>query len=109
MAEIADSLDLTEAQVFHALSYYSDHQDEINALIAEEEKTRGEECHAAASGDIERGELSAMEKIIARANALPEEIVSQWPTDGASQHDHYIYGTPKRTDLRDEPLRDKPE
>ncbi len=41
VAEIADSLDLTEAQVFHALSYYSDHQDEINALIAEDEKTHG--------------------------------------------------------------------
>ncbi|MDX2229977.1 MAG: hypothetical protein NW220_10085 [Leptolyngbyaceae cyanobacterium bins.349] len=25
----------------------------------------------------------------------PEEI-AQLPTDGAEQHDHYIYGTPKR-------------
>jgi uncharacterized protein (DUF433 family) len=41
VAEIADSLDLTEAQVFHALSYYSDHQAEIKALIVEEEKTHG--------------------------------------------------------------------
>ncbi len=21
----------------------------------------------------------------------------QWPTDGAAQHDHYLYGTPKKT------------
>ncbi|HEY2414995.1 MAG TPA: DUF433 domain-containing protein [Pirellulaceae bacterium] len=41
VAEISNALDVTEAQVFHALSYYSDHQDEINALIAEEEKTHG--------------------------------------------------------------------
>ncbi len=39
------------------------------------------------------------EKLIARANALPEEVVARLPTDGASQHDHYIYGTLKRTDL----------
>jgi hypothetical protein len=27
---------------------------------------------------------------------VPSEILDQLPTDGASQHDHYIYGTPKR-------------
>jgi predicted DNA-binding antitoxin AbrB/MazE fold protein len=42
---------------------------------------------------------SLAERLIARANALPEEVVARLPTDGASQHDHYIYGTPKRTDL----------
>lgn len=26
----------------------------------------------------------------------PPEIVDQLPKDGASQHDHYIYGIPKR-------------
>lgn len=39
---------------------------------------------------------SAGERIIARARALPPEVVESWPTDGASQHDHYLYGTPKR-------------
>jgi hypothetical protein len=27
---------------------------------------------------------------------VPPEIMGAMPTDGASQHDHYIYGTPKR-------------
>ena len=36
--EIAEALGITEAQVFHALSYFSDHRDEILALIAEEEQ-----------------------------------------------------------------------
>jgi uncharacterized protein (DUF433 family) len=36
--EIADALDLTEAQVFHGLSYFFDHRDEIMALIKEEEQ-----------------------------------------------------------------------
>jgi uncharacterized protein (DUF433 family) len=36
LAEIAEALDLSESQVVHALSYYFDHRDEIDALIAEE-------------------------------------------------------------------------
>jgi uncharacterized protein (DUF433 family) len=38
IAEIAEALGLTEAQVFHALSYFCDHQDEITALMAQEEE-----------------------------------------------------------------------
>jgi hypothetical protein len=29
-------------------------------------------------------------------NDVPPEIMATMPTDGASQHDHYIYGWPKR-------------
>jgi len=36
------------------------------------------------------------ERIVARARALPPEVLEKLPADGASQHDHYIYGTPKR-------------
>jgi uncharacterized protein (DUF433 family) len=35
--EIAEALGITEAQVFHALSYFFDHREEILALIAQEE------------------------------------------------------------------------
>ena len=28
---------------------------------------------------------------------VPQEALDRLPTDGAAQHDHYIYGTPKRT------------
>lgn len=27
---------------------------------------------------------------------VPEEVRARLPTDGAEQHDHYVYGTPKR-------------
>ena len=27
---------------------------------------------------------------------IPDEELDRLPTDGAAQHDHYIYGTPKR-------------
>ena len=35
--EIAEALGITEAQVFHALSYFFDHREEILTLIAQEE------------------------------------------------------------------------
>ena len=30
------------------------------------------------------------------AENIPDEVLNQLPTDGAAQHDHYLYGTPKR-------------
>jgi Arc/MetJ-type ribon-helix-helix transcriptional regulator len=30
--------------------------------------------------------------------SIPPEVWDDLPTDLAAQHDHYIYGTPKRTD-----------
>src|SRR5690348_6310953 len=36
--EIAEALGITEAQVFHALSYFSDHREEVLGLIAQEEQ-----------------------------------------------------------------------
>lgn len=38
IAEMAAALDLSEAQIVHALSYFFDHREEIEALIAAEEK-----------------------------------------------------------------------
>jgi hypothetical protein len=29
---------------------------------------------------------------------VPPEIMARMPTDGASQHDHYIYGWPKKAE-----------
>ena len=36
------------------------------------------------------------EVIAERVQALPPEVWERLPEDGASQHDHYIYGLPKR-------------
>ena len=36
------------------------------------------------------------ERIAARAHALPPDVLGGLPDDLASQHDHYLYGTPKR-------------
>ncbi len=34
--------------------------------------------------------------IVESMSDIPPEIMATMPTDGASQHDHYIYGWPKR-------------
>ena len=39
--EIAEALGISEAQVFHALSYFFDHREEILALMAQEEQAHG--------------------------------------------------------------------
>lgn len=31
-----------------------------------------------------------------RFKDVPEEVWERMPTDGASEHDHYLYGWPKR-------------
>jgi hypothetical protein len=36
------------------------------------------------------------EAFIAASQEIPDEELDLLPTDGATQHDHYIYGTPKR-------------
>lgn len=36
-------------------------------------------------------------QIVAEAmQDVPEEVLQRLPTDGASEHDHYLYGWPKR-------------
>ncbi|MBI2808509.1 MAG: DUF433 domain-containing protein [Planctomycetes bacterium] len=41
IVDIAEALNISEAQVFHALSYFFDHRDEILALIALEDQAHG--------------------------------------------------------------------
>jgi hypothetical protein len=36
------------------------------------------------------------EVIADRMKAVPEEVFERLPQDGASEHDHYLYGSPKR-------------
>ena len=36
------------------------------------------------------------EIVLSRMRNVPPEIMAIMPKDGASQHDHYVYGWPKR-------------
>ena len=39
---------------------------------------------------------TAADIVLGRMRNVPPEIMATMPKDGASQHDHYIYGWPKR-------------
>jgi hypothetical protein len=45
---------------------------------------------------VERPLHAAAQIILDSMRDIPPELMATMPTDGASQHDHYIYGTPKR-------------
>jgi predicted DNA-binding antitoxin AbrB/MazE fold protein len=45
---------------------------------------------------VETAGPTLAERIAARAAALPPDVLADLPDDLASQHDHYLYGTPKR-------------
>ncbi len=45
---------------------------------------------------VERPLQNIAEFIVESMKDVPPEIMATMPTDGASQHDHYIYGWPKR-------------
>jgi Arc/MetJ-type ribon-helix-helix transcriptional regulator len=38
------------------------------------------------------------ERVLERTAEIPEEEWAKLPTDLAEQHDHYLYGSPKRTE-----------
>ena len=44
----------------------------------------------------ERPLQTAADIVLERMRNVPREIMATMPKDGASQHDHYIYGWPKR-------------
>jgi hypothetical protein len=58
----------------------------LKQLAGTEEETAG----------AERPLQTAAEIILASMRDVPPELMATMPTDGASQHDHYIYGWPKR-------------
>jgi len=85
--EIADELEhLTLAQVYAALAYYHANRDEIEMAIAADE--------------AEADRLEKSSDAVTRENAwdLLETLTGtiEAPPDWASEHDHYLYGTPKR-------------
>ncbi len=45
---------------------------------------------------VERPMQTAADIILSRMRNVPAELMATMPKDGASQHDHYIYGWPKK-------------
>jgi hypothetical protein len=40
---------------------------------------------------------TAVDIVLERMRNVPAEVMARMPCDGASQHDHYIYGWPEKT------------
>jgi hypothetical protein len=47
---------------------------------------------------VEQSRPPIWDRIIALTADAPPEELAKPPVDGASQHDHYLYGTPKRSE-----------
>jgi bifunctional DNA-binding transcriptional regulator/antitoxin component of YhaV-PrlF toxin-antitoxin module len=45
---------------------------------------------------LELAQPRLAERIVARACSLPPDALDSLPDDLAAQHDHYLYGAPKR-------------
>jgi hypothetical protein len=58
----------------------------LKQLAGAEEKPRGPSQPLRHIADV----------ILENMKDVPPEIMATMPTDGASQHDHYIYGWPKK-------------
>ena len=68
-----------------------DAQDRVARLMLDAAEASNEAtCHDEAS------QKPIWEKIRERAEKLSPEAWERFPEDGASEADHYIYGTPKR-------------
>ena len=80
----------------------------IPALIAQALEELQEHAHARhVNGETHQGEdrvapppptapKPIWEQFIAASLDIPDEELDRLPVDGATQHDHYLYGTPKR-------------
>jgi hypothetical protein len=64
--------------------------------ISEEEYARQVLAHAIEAAGTPSRRRHISEVILEKMSKVPAEIMATMPKDGASQHDHYIYGLPKR-------------
>ena len=55
-----------------------------------------ESIEAGAAGASGSGLAGLWKEIDEIVSAVPEDAWSDVPTDGAANHDHYLYGSPKR-------------
>jgi hypothetical protein len=51
---------------------------------------------ASQQGRPQRQHRHIADEICESMQDVPAEVMASMPTDGASQHDHYIYGWPKK-------------
>src|ERR1043165_5996100 len=86
-------LDARAHEKMHSAGYLSPEdviREALNALDAQER------VQSPLSADEHKpAALPIWEQFAQAGLALPEKVLAALPSDGASEHDHYIYGTPK--------------
>jgi hypothetical protein len=65
----------------------------VKILPIEKQK---EILHQIESIEEKQTPLTIWQKIRARTEKIPDEVWEEMPKDGSQQHDHYLYGTPKK-------------
>jgi len=69
--------------------------EKLQSLSPEQQREVIELVERLAPGDATRPKTIG-EKIREHAKEVPDEVWERMPRDGAEQHDHYLYGTPKK-------------
>jgi len=71
---------------------------EAASLLVQRLKQEQAQAMPAAAGQADAAQTRkpVWERILERSAAIPDEEWDKLPTDLAEQHDHYLYGTPKR-------------
>jgi Arc/MetJ-type ribon-helix-helix transcriptional regulator len=71
---------------------------EATRLLLQQVQQGQENIKTPATGEANRAHerKPIWEEILELSAAVPDEEFDKLPVDGAEQHDHYIYGTPKR-------------
>jgi predicted DNA-binding protein len=72
-------------------------QEHVHAAHAQHPGNGGQEKQASAVPSPSPRKKHIWEVAAELVAEIPEEDLARLPVDGAAQHDHYLYGTPKRT------------
>jgi hypothetical protein len=80
-----------------SLGAMRDAADELDEVVAHAMEMRGRQS-SASPPDAATGHKPIWEVFQEISANVPDEVWDALPTDLSEQHDHYIYGTPKRTD-----------
>jgi Arc/MetJ-type ribon-helix-helix transcriptional regulator len=86
-----------EAEV--AAGHFSSVEDVVEAglaILQERQEHHGNGApHEEAAPPPSRPPAPFWASFTSKVHALPDEVFARLPEDGASEHDHYLYGAPK--------------
>jgi Arc/MetJ-type ribon-helix-helix transcriptional regulator len=95
---LPESLETPILAAVHSGRYASvdDAMAEAASLLVQRLEQEQAQAKPAASQRADLADKPIWEEILEATADIPDEVWDSLPTDLAEQHDHYIYGTPKR-------------